>query len=51
MVRQLLTESLLLASAGGALGLAAAVWGYRAIVAALPSDVPPVSPFTVAVMW
>jgi putative ABC transport system permease protein len=45
VVHQLLTESLVLATAGGALGLLAAGWGYRAIVAALPSNLPPVFRF------
>lgn len=42
VVRQLLTESLVLAAAGGGLGLLLAQWGYRAIVAGLPSNMPPV---------
>lgn len=45
VMRQLLTESLVLAVAGGALGLLLAQWGYRGIVAALPSAVPPVFHF------
>ena len=36
VIRQLLTESLVLGSVGGALGLLLANWGYRGIVAALP---------------
>jgi len=40
LVRQLLTESLLIAVTGGALGLALAAGGVQAIVALLPSDFP-----------
>lgn len=47
VLRQLLTESLTLAFAGGALGLAIGIWGSRAISAALPSNVPPVFRFDV----
>jgi len=45
VVRQLLTESLLLAVAGGTLGFGMAMWGYRGIVALLPSNMPPVFQF------
>jgi predicted permease len=40
LLRQSLTESLLLALAGGALGLTVAAWGTRAALAALPGGLP-----------
>jgi putative ABC transport system permease protein len=40
MVRQLLTESALLAATGGAVGLLLAYWGLRAIAVFIPDDVP-----------
>ena len=40
ILRQLLTESILLALAGGALGLALAHWGTQAALKHLPADLP-----------
>jgi predicted permease len=40
LIRQLLTESILLGVVGGALGLLLAVWGLRAALAALPDTLP-----------
>jgi len=40
LLRQLLTESLVLGLAGGTVGLAIAFWGTRALVAAKPADIP-----------
>jgi predicted permease len=40
VVRQLLTESLVLAFAGGALGLLLAAWGTRAVLGVLPTALP-----------
>jgi putative ABC transport system permease protein len=48
IVRQLLVESVLLASVGGFLGVAAGLWGARALVALSPGDLPRVEDLTSA---
>jgi len=53
VVRQLLTESLILALAGGILGLVLAIGGVRAVVSLLPADFPRVTDIHVSapVFW
>ena len=40
LIRQLLTESICLATMGGMLGLALAIWGTRLIITLAPDDIP-----------
>ncbi|HKG96141.1 MAG TPA: ABC transporter permease [Gemmatimonadaceae bacterium] len=47
VVRQMLTESVVLSIAGGALGLVLALWGTSALVAAAPAALPRVQEVTV----
>ena len=43
IVRQLLTESVMLALAGGAVGFLIGAWGVRALLAIAPADLPRIS--------
>lgn len=45
VIRQLLTESILLAALGGVLGFLGGLWGFKAMHAALPPTLPPAFAF------
>jgi putative ABC transport system permease protein len=50
IVRQLLTESMVLAVAGGTIGLVVGVWGARALVALRPGNLPRAAEFSDAAL-
>jgi len=47
LVRQMLTESVLLAIMGGALGVLLAYWGIRALIALAPDNIPRLNEITI----
>jgi putative ABC transport system permease protein len=47
VVRQLLTESVLLALCGGGLGIVMALWGLDALAGLIPDDIPRLNPLAV----
>jgi len=51
IVRQLLTESLLLATAGGGLGILVAVWGVHVLTRLISSGLDRPFPFVIALDW